>query len=48
MIVITLPTIFDMIANLGDLTRGKIECIYEIEKDIMTKVIASREIWTLV
>ncbi|MEW4973407.1 DNA-3-methyladenine glycosylase [Bacillus stercoris] len=47
-IVITLPEIFDMNANLGYLTREKNECMYEIENDIITKVIAIREIRSLV
>ncbi|AUS12484.1 DNA-3-methyladenine glycosylase [Bacillus subtilis] len=47
-IVITLPEIFDMNANLGYLTREKNECMYEIENDIITKVIAIGEIRSLV
>ncbi|CAF1835364.1 DNA-3-methyladenine glycosylase family protein [Bacillus subtilis] len=47
-IVITLPEIFDMNANLGYLTRGKNECMYEIENNIITKVIAIGEIRSLV
>lgn len=38
-IVITLPENFDINANLGYLTREKNECMYEIENDIITKVI---------
>ncbi|MED3549715.1 DNA-3-methyladenine glycosylase [Cytobacillus praedii] len=47
-IVITLPENFDMNANLGYLTREKNECMYEIENDIITKVIAIKEIRSLV
>lgn len=47
-IVITLPEDFDMNANLGYLTREKNECMYEIENDIITKVIAIGEIRSLV
>ncbi|MGX8235118.1 DNA-3-methyladenine glycosidase II [Bacillus subtilis] len=47
-IVITLPEIFDMNANLSYLTREKNECMYEIENNIITKVIAIGEIRSLV
>ncbi len=47
-IVITLPTIFDMDANLGYLTREKNECMYEIENNIMIKVITIGKIQSLV
>ncbi len=47
-IVITLPEIFDMSTNLGYLTSEKNECMYEIENDIITKVIAIGEIRSLV
>lgn len=47
-IVISLPNNFDMNANLGYLTREKNECMFEIENDIMTKVIAIGEIRSLV
>lgn len=47
-IVITLPEHFDMNANLGYLTRKKNECMYEIENDIITKVIAIGVIRSLV
>ncbi|MEE3806495.1 DNA-3-methyladenine glycosylase [Lysinibacillus fusiformis] len=47
-IVITLPTIFDMDANLGYLTREKNECMYETENNIMTKVITIGKIQSLV
>ncbi|MEK3809269.1 DNA-3-methyladenine glycosidase II [Bacillus sp. FSL R7-0685] len=47
-IVITLPEIFDMNANLGYLTREKNECMYEIENNTITKVIAIGEIRSLV
>lgn len=46
--IITLPANFDMNANLGYLTREKNECMYEIENDIITKVIAIDEIQSLV
>lgn len=45
---ITLPANFDMNANLGYLTRENNECMYEIENDIITKVIAIEEIQSLV
>ena len=45
---ITLPANFDMNANLGYLTRENNECMYEIENDIITKVIAIGEIQSLV
>ncbi|MED3513803.1 DNA-3-methyladenine glycosidase II [Bacillus subtilis] len=47
-IVITLPEIFDMNANLGYLTREKNECMYEIENNIITKVIVIGKIRCLV
>lgn len=47
-ITITLPKNFDMKANLGYLTREKNECMYEIENDIITKVIAIGQIRSLV
>ncbi|WP_306372892.1 DNA-3-methyladenine glycosidase II [Bacillus subtilis] len=47
-IVIPLPEIFDMNANLGYLTRDKNECMYEIENNIITKVMAIGEIQSLV
>lgn len=47
-IVITLPENFDLNANLGYLTREKNECMYEIENDIITKVIAIGDIRSLV
>ncbi|MFJ7183624.1 DNA glycosylase [Lysinibacillus xylanilyticus] len=47
-IVITLPENFDMNANLGYLTREKNECMYEIENDTITKVIAIGVIRSLV
>ncbi len=47
-IVITLPKHFNMNANLSYLTREKNECMYEIENDIITKVIAIGEIRSLV
>ncbi|MGE7941787.1 DNA glycosylase [Lysinibacillus xylanilyticus] len=47
-IVITLPENFDMNANLGYLTREKNECMFEIENDTITKVIAIGEIRSLV
>lgn len=45
---ITLPANFGMNANLGYLTRENNECMYEIENDIITKVIAIGEIQSLV
>lgn len=47
-IVITLPDDFDKDANLGYLTREKNECMYAIENDVITKVIAIGEIRSLV
>ncbi|MFJ7887105.1 DNA glycosylase [Lysinibacillus xylanilyticus] len=47
-IVITLPENFDMNANLGYLTREKNECMYEIENDTITKIIAIGENRSLV
>jgi DNA-3-methyladenine glycosylase II len=47
-IMITLPTPFDIKANLGYLQRNKKECMYEIENDIITRVVAIGEIRTLV
>lgn len=47
-IVIPLPEAFDMKANFGYLQRNKNECMYEIENDNITRVIASGEIQTLV
>jgi len=47
-IVITLPKHFNMNANLDYLTREKNECMYEIENDSITKVIAIGEIRSLV
>ena len=46
--IITLPENFDMNANLGYLTREKNECMYEIENDIIIKVIAIGEMQSLV
>lgn len=47
-IVIAFPENFDMNVNLGYLTREKNECMYEIENDTITKIIAIGEIWSLV
>jgi len=47
-IVIALPENFDMNVNLGYLTREKNECMYEIENDTITKIIAIGEIRSLV
>jgi len=47
-IVITLPEQFNMNANLGYLSREQNECMYEIESDIITKVITIGEIRSLV
>lgn len=46
--IINLPANFDMNANLGYLTREKNECLYEIENNIITKVIAIGEMQSLV
>ncbi|WP_421052357.1 DNA glycosylase, partial [Lysinibacillus capsici] len=46
--IINLPANFDMNANLGYLTREKNECLYEIENNIITKVIAIGEMLSLV
>lgn len=46
--IITLPANFDINANLGYLTRKKNECLYEIENNIITKVIAIGEMQSLV
>ncbi|MFW7188052.1 DNA glycosylase [Lysinibacillus sp. BNK-21] len=46
--IITLPANFDINANLGYLTREKNECLYEIENNIITKVIAIGEMQSLV
>ncbi|WP_336634599.1 DNA-3-methyladenine glycosylase [Lysinibacillus fusiformis] len=47
-IAITLPEHFNMIANLGYLSREKNECMYEIENDSITKVISIGGIRSLV
>lgn len=47
-ILITLPEEFDMNRNLGYLTREKNECMYAIENDIITRVIAVGEFRFLV
>lgn len=47
-VVIPLPAEFDMKANLGYLKRSNNECMYEIENDIIRRVIAIGEIQTLV
>lgn len=47
-IVITLPKEFDFYANLDYLAREKNECMYEVENDIITKVISIREVRFLV
>lgn len=47
-ILITLPRNFDINVNLGYLTREKNECMYEIENDIITKLIAIGETRSLV
>ncbi|WP_320939012.1 DNA-3-methyladenine glycosylase [Lysinibacillus capsici] len=46
--IITLPENFNMNANLGYLTREKNECMYEIENDIIIKMIAIGEMQSLV
>ncbi|MCL6572590.1 MAG: DNA-3-methyladenine glycosylase [Bacillus sp. (in: Bacteria)] len=47
-IMIKLPAEFDLKANLGYLQRNKNECMYEIENDIITRVITTCEIQILV
>jgi DNA-3-methyladenine glycosylase II len=47
-ILITLPKNFDMNVNIAYLTREKNECMYEIENETITKVIAIGEIRPLV
>lgn len=47
-IVIPLPAAFDMKANLGYLKRSNNECMYEIENDIIRRVITIGETRTLV
>ena len=47
-IIIPLPMEFDMKVNLGYLQRSKNECMFEIEKDTITRVITIDEIRTLV
>lgn len=47
-IVIALPVAFDMKANLGYLQRSNNECMYEVDNDIIRRVIAIGEIQTLV
>ncbi|MFB5197167.1 DNA-3-methyladenine glycosylase family protein [Neobacillus sp. KR4-4] len=46
--MIELPEEFDLKANLGYLERNKNECMYEVENDTITRVIAIDEIPTLV
>ncbi|MCY1105985.1 DNA glycosylase [Shouchella clausii] len=47
-IIIALPEEFDMNSNLGYLKREKNECMYEIENDIITRMIAIGEIRFLI
>ncbi|PFP29694.1 DNA-3-methyladenine glycosylase [Bacillus sp. AFS073361] len=47
-VIIPLPEEFDLKANLGYLERNKNECMYEVENDTITRVIAIDEIPTLV
>jgi DNA-3-methyladenine glycosylase II len=47
-IIIQLPDIFDMKVNSGYLERNKNECMYKIENEIITRVIAIGKIQTLV
>jgi DNA-3-methyladenine glycosylase II len=47
-IIIPLPKEFEMKINLGYLERNKNECMYEIENETITRVIAIDEIRTLV
>ncbi|MFP7332189.1 DNA-3-methyladenine glycosylase [Shouchella clausii] len=46
--IIALPEEFDMNSNLGYLKREKNECMYEIENDIITRIIAIGEIRSLI
>ncbi len=47
-IFIPLPAAFDMKANLGYLQRSNNECMYEVDNDIIRRVIAIGETQTLV
>lgn len=47
-IIIELPVEFDMKANLGYLKRNNKECMYEIENEVITRVIALGETRALV
>ncbi|WP_066071308.1 DNA-3-methyladenine glycosylase family protein [Neobacillus soli] len=47
-IIIDLPGDFDIKANLGYLERNKNECMFEVENEIITRVIAVKEVRTLV
>ncbi|WP_026566181.1 DNA-3-methyladenine glycosylase 2 [Bacillus sp. UNC41MFS5] len=47
-LIITLPEEFNLKVNLSYLERNKNECMYEIEKNTITRVIAIGEIRTLV
>lgn len=47
-IVINLPTDFNIKANLGYLERNKNECMFEVENEMITRVIALSETRTLV
>lgn len=47
-IIIALPEAFNIEANLGYLARVKIECMYEIEDNIITRVTAIGDVQSLV
>ena len=47
-IIIDLPVDFDIKANLGYLMRNKNECMFEVENEIITRVIAVRDMRFLV
>jgi hypothetical protein len=47
-IIIQLPEEFDMEANIAYLQRNKNECMFEIENNTITRVIAIGEVQTLV
>ncbi|WHY68416.1 DNA-3-methyladenine glycosylase [Neobacillus sp. SuZ13] len=47
-VIIPLPEEFDLRVNLGYLERNKNECMYEVENNTITRVIAIGEIQTLV
>lgn len=47
-LIITLPEEFNLKVNLGYLERNKNECMYEVENNTITRVIANGEIRSLV